>query len=248
MAKKVLIWCCYAAIAIMIAVGAEILLHENRRRKVASMLDAGVCMVSARVCPHTIDGRIAAIEKKKPWLSSKAKRSGGALRIFVFKSERVAELVAPGWESPIRYPMTGFSGTLGPKLQEGDGQIPEGVYDVEYLNPNSRFYLSLKVSYPNVFDREQARRDGRENLGGDIMIHGKDVTIGCIPVGDDAIEDIFYLVHSVGVGNVVVVISPYDMRKGRKPELENSPVPWYRDLYDRIEKASICNPKKGQQQ
>ena len=200
------------------------------------MLDVGVCMVTGRFCSHTIDERIAAIDKKNPWLYSKAKQAGGALRIFVFKNERVVELSAPGWESTIRYPMTGFSGTLGPKLQEGDGQIPEGVYGVEYLNPNSRFYLSLKVSYPNAFDREQASRDGREHLGGDIMIHGKDVTVGCIPVGDDAIEAIFYLVHSVGIGNVVVVISPYDMRQGRKPELENSPIPWYGDLCDRIGK------------
>ena len=108
----------------MIAAAGVILSNENRRRKVASILDAGVCMVTARFCPHTIDERIAAIDKKKPWLSAKAARAGGALRIFAFKSERVVELAAPGWESPLRYPMTGFSGTLGPKLQEGDGQIP----------------------------------------------------------------------------------------------------------------------------
>ena len=48
---------------------------------------------------------------------------------------------------------------------------------IEYLNPNSRFYLSLKVSYPNVSDRARAKVDKRVNLGGDIMIHGKAVTI-----------------------------------------------------------------------
>ena len=222
----------------MIAVSALILANENLRRKIASMLDVGVCMATSRFCPHTItiDERIAAIEKKKPWLASKSVQSGGALRIFVFKSERVVELAAPGWESPIRYQMTGFSGTLGPKLQECDGQMPEGVYGVEYLNPNSRFYLSLKVSYPNSFDREKARCDGRKDLGGDIMIHGNNVTIGCVPVGDDAIEDIFYLVYSAGIQNTTVVISPYDMRQGRKPELENSSVPWYGELLDVIEK------------
>ena len=233
---KFLIWHCCAAMAAMIVAGGLAFTNENRRRKVVSMLDVGCCVAMSRVCSYTIEERIEAIEKKKPWLYAMAARSDGVLRILVFKSERVVELCAPGWEAPLRYPLTGFSGTLGPKLQEGDLQIPEGVYGVEYLNPNSRFYLSLKVSYPNAFDREQASRDGREHLGGDIMIHGKDVTVGCIPVGDDAIEAIFYLVHSVGIGNVVVVISPYDMRQGRKPELENSPIPWYGDLCDRIGK------------
>lgn len=86
--------------------------------------------------------------------------------------------------------MTGTSGTLGPKREEGDGQIPEGVYGVEDLNPNSLFHLSLKVSYPNAFDREMAKREGCGNLGGDIMVHGGSATVGCIPIGDDAIEEV----------------------------------------------------------
>jgi len=58
------------------------------------------------------------------------------------------------------YPFTGFSGGLGPKLREGDGQIPEGVYAIEYLNPNSQFHLSVKLDYPNVFDKAKGRADG----------------------------------------------------------------------------------------
>jgi murein L,D-transpeptidase YafK len=139
--------------------------------------------------------------------------------------------------------MTAFSGTLGPKLREGDGQIPEGVYGIEYLNPNSRFYLSLKVSYPNASDRARAKADKRVKLGGDIMLHGKAVTIGCVPVGDDAIEDIFYLAHAVGIRNVSVIIAPYDMRKGRKPELERSKLKWYPDLCREIDIA-LCGSAK----
>ena len=85
------------------------------------------------------------------------------------------------------FPFQGFSGTLGPKLREGDGQIPEGLYRIEYLNPNSSYHLSLKIDYPNAFDREKGRSDGRERLGYDIFIHGKSVTVGCIPIGDEAI-------------------------------------------------------------
>ena len=104
---------------------------------------------------------------------------------------------------------------------------------------NSSYYLSLKVTYPNASDRARAKADGRTNLGGDIMIHGKAVTIGCVPVGDDAIEDIFYLASAVGIKNVSVVIAPYDMRKGRKPELERSPLKWYPDLCREIDIA-LC--------
>ena len=197
----------------------------------------GVDVVAAKSSRHTIADRNAAILAKKPQLKAAAKSAGGKLRILVFKNERMVELHAPGWKAPRKYPMTAFSGTLGPKLREGDGQIPEGVYRIEYLNPNSSYYLSLKVSYPNASDRARAKKDGRANLGGDIMIHGKAVTIGCVPVGDDAIEDIFYLASAVGIKNVSVVIAPYDMRKGRKREMECSPLAWYPDLCKEIETA-----------
>lgn len=184
-------------------------------------------IVKARMERRTVEDRVAEILVKKPGLKAVAESAQGALRILVFKHERMVEVQAPGWPEPRRYPMTAFSGTLGPKLREGDGQIPEGVYGLEYLNPNSSYHLSMKVSYPNADDRAQAAKDGRTNLGGDIMIHGSNATVGCVPVGDEAIEELFCLVHAVGLRNVVVVMAPYDMRKGRNPELERSPLPWY---------------------
>ena len=204
---------------------------------VRETMDLGAGVIAAKAARHSIADRTAAILAKKPQLKSVAKSAGGKLQILVFKSERSVEVHAPGWEAPRIYPMMAFSGTLGPKLQEGDGQIPEGIYGIEYLNPNSSYYLSLKVTYPNASDRTRAKADGRTNLGGDIMIHGKAVTIGCVPVGDDAIEDIFYLASEVGVKNVSVVIAPYDMRKGRKPELERSPLNWYPVLCNEINAA-----------
>ena len=95
------------------------------------------------------------------------------------------------------------------------------------------------MSYPNASDRARAKKDGRTKLGGDIMIHGKNVTIGCIPIGDDAIEDVFYIVNAVGIKNVSVIIAPYDMRRGRRPELEKSPLAWYPELLWEIEIA-LC--------
>ena len=204
---------------------------------VRETVELGAGVIASKTSRHTIADRTAAILAKKPHLKNEAKSAGGKLRILVFKNERSVEVHAPGWKAPRIYPMTAFSGTLGPKLCEGDGQIPEGVYGIEYLNPNSSYYLSLKVTYPNASDRARAKADGRTNLGGDIMIHGKAVTIGCVPVGDDAIEDIFYLASAVGIKNVSVIIAPYDMRKGRRPELERSPIKWYPNLCNEIHTA-----------
>jgi hypothetical protein len=81
---------------------------------------------------------------------------------------------APGGELRhiTSYPILAASGGPGPKLRRGDRQVPEGVYRVESLNPNSLYHLSLRLNYPNEFDRAMVAADGRTDLGGDIMIHG----------------------------------------------------------------------------
>ena len=192
----------------------------------------------------SVTDRTAAIVLAKPWIADVTRRAKGSLSIIVFKKERIVEVHAPGWAEPRKYNMTGFSGRLGPKLCEGDRQIPEGIYGIEYLNPNSRFHLSLRVSYPNEFDRKRAIQDGRTDLGGDIMIHGGHATIGCIPIGDDAIEELFYFVAMIGKENTKVIIAPYDMRKSRNRELESSSLLWYGDLCDDICRALGCGDRR----
>ena len=92
---------------------------------------------------------------------------------------------------------------------------------MESLNPNSRFHLALRVNYPNKFDIEMARRNGRDlkNLGGYVMIHSQEDTVGCIPFCDEAIEEIFVLAAKVGVGNVI--ITPYNLLGNGKVKTEN---------------------------
>lgn len=197
--------------------------------------------ILSRLSRKSVDSRLSAIGAAKPQIVEAAGQIKGSLSILVFKNERLVELHATGWKAPRIYEMTGFSGRLGPKLREGDGQIPEGVYGIEYLNPNSAFHLSLKVSYPNAFDREMAGKDGRTNLGGDIMIHGGRATVGCIPIGDDAIEEVFFFAAKAGTENTTVVIAPYDMRKCRRPDLERSPLSWYGSLCDAIAAAFAGN-------
>ncbi len=137
------------------------------------------------------------------------------LRFVALKEERLLELWGERngfWQFIKTYPVFAASGTEGPKLQEGDRQVPEGHYRITHLNPNSAFHLSLGIDYPNPADREQAIIDGRQQLGGDIMVHGKAVSVGCLAIGDEAIEEIFALVARVGTANSDILIAPYDLR------------------------------------
>lgn len=132
------------------------------------------------------------------------------------------------------YPILGASGVLGPKLREGDRQVPEGLYRIESLNPNSLYHLALRVNYPNAFDKAKGALDGREDLGCDIMIHGKDCSIGCLAMGDEAAEELFVLAAETGRDNMAVILSPVDFRvrelPPRMPELPE----WTAGLYDAI--------------
>ena len=161
------------------------------------------------------------------------------LALLAFKEEQILEVWGKQeqtWRNITRYPFTATSGALGPKLREGDGQIPEGLYRIEALNPNSKYHLSLRVNYPNDFDLAMAEREGRTRLGGDIYLHGKNATVGCIPVGDPAIEDLFALVYAAGLPHVCVIIAPHDFRKNpTRPALPD--LIWGRLLYDMIELA-----------
>ena len=132
------------------------------------------------------------------------------------------------------YPILGASGSLGPKLKEGDCQVPEGLYRIESLNPNSMFHLSLRVNYPNAFDKKIAAQEGRTNLGGDIMIHGNRCSIGCLAMGDPTAEELFILAAETGAENISVILSPVDFRV-RDFEGDFSQMPsWVPDLYQQI--------------
>src|SRR5688572_11462325 len=133
-----------------------------------------------------------------------------------------------------RYRVLAASGELGPKLREGDRQVPEGIYPIESLNPNSSFHLSLRVGYPNTFDLEKARLEGRTNPGSDIMIHGKAASIGCLAMGDPAAEELFVLAAETGVENIKLILSPFDFRTRPLPASVNAKPKWIPELYASI--------------
>lgn len=161
-----------------------------------------------------------------------------SLTLAAFKDERTLELYAPDRDSTMRfvraYPILAASGGPGPKLREGDLQVPEGIYRIDFLNPNSRYHLSLHVNYPNAYDRAQARREGRTRLGGDIMIHGNAVSAGCLAMGDEAAEDLFVLAADTALPRLTLIISPVDFR--RTDFTLDSPA-WAEELYAQIRAA-----------
>lgn len=158
------------------------------------------------------------------------------LTLIGLKHERQLEVwgeLLGKWRLIHTYNFTAYSGQLGPKLREGDGQIPEGIYPITYLNPNSKFHLSLRIGYPNSFDKRVARQDKRTNLGSDIMIHGSRVTSGCIPIGNDNIEELYFLAEKVGITNIKVILSPVDFRR-RDVEIKDKKHLWLSELYTNI--------------
>lgn len=159
----------------------------------------------------------------------------GKITLLALKDAATLELWAETENGPrlIRaYPIQALSGISGPKLREGDGQVPEGIYSIEGLNPNSAYHLSMKLNYPNKFDLKHAQAEGRTQPGTNIFIHGKAVSIGCLAMGDPAIEELFVLAADIGSANIQVAIAPHDPRSRPLPT-DIEPV-WVSTLYGQL--------------
>jgi murein L,D-transpeptidase YafK len=135
------------------------------------------------------------------------------------------------------YPVLAASGHPGPKLLEGDNQVPEGIYKIEALNPNSTFHLSLRVNYPNDFDKKMGDIDGRIKLGSDIMIHGRNVSIGCIAIGNEAIEELFILAAQSNWQKWELLLAPHDLRK--QPRMAQANLPTWVEQLDKMLLAKL---------
>ncbi|MEM1321120.1 MAG: L,D-transpeptidase family protein [Bacteroidota bacterium] len=112
-----------------------------------------------------------------------------------FKEEQVLEVWGRSekkmpYRKLLTYKFCQLSGKPGPKRKEGDRQVPEGLYHIDRFNPKSNYYLSLGLDYPNRSDKI---RGDRERPGSDIFIHGDCVTVGCIPITDDKIKELYIL-------------------------------------------------------
>lgn len=160
------------------------------------------------------------------------------IALLAFKEERTVELWAKNpaqpWKRIHNYPLTGFSGHLGPKLRVNDKQIPEGVYKLVNFNPFSSMHLSMMINYPNTFDRIQGYKDGRRDLGNNIFIHGSNLSVGCLAIGDSAIDQLFLLTRRVGLSNTQIIIAPNDLRHNNPSTPKFAQPKWLPDLYKKI--------------
>lgn len=193
---------------------------------------------------HTIEDRVAslgpAVERRLVPLFEQACLPYPPCEVayVVFKDERTLEVYGraeaeAGWRFVKAYAVLGMSGRTGPKLTEGDRQVPEGLYQSDFLNANSRHHLSIRLNYPNDDDRKQAERDGRKKLGGDIMIHGGTASIGCLAMGDAAAEDLFILAALAREKQTQIIVSPSDFRR-KTMELDATTPLWIIELYRAI--------------
>lgn len=160
------------------------------------------------------------------------------IALLAFKKEKHLQLWAQDekrvWRHIYTYPLTASSGRLGPKLRERDLQIPEGIYRLTAFNPFSSMHLSLMINYPNQFDKIKASQDGRQKLGGDIFLHGKSLSVGCLAVGDYAIDQLFLLTRRVGLSHVQLIIAPNDLRVAQPATNRIGQPRWLPELYSQL--------------
>ena len=150
-----------------------------------------------------------------------------AILLRAFKKEGALELWGAASEAgPYvllkTYGICATSGVLGPKRRFGDEQVPEGFYDLDFFNPQSNFYLSMHINYPNGADRILGYR---QNLGGTIYLHGNCASIGCIPITDDGIKEVYWLavlVRNGGAKHLPIQIFPARLTEAKFQELAKS--------------------------
>lgn len=164
------------------------------------------------------------------------------------KSEAQLELYGCGpdesWRRIESYPIRAASGELGPKLREGDRQVPEGLYAIESLNPNSRFHVALRLNYPSPWDLLRAAEDGRTEPGSDIMIHGGSASVGCLAMGDEVAEELFTLAADIGIDQIHVLICPVDLRQWDLPPDYPTQPDWIEEHLSRIKSALEYLPER----
>jgi len=207
--------------------------------------------VPAEVTLSTHPRAAAAAERVRPKLErdlwEKDMRLGEPVFLRAFKEERLLEVfvkrkTSEKYELFRTYRVAGTSGVLGPKLAEGDGQVPEGFYytGLKSMNPESMYHLSFNINYPNAYDRFHQR------TGSHIMIHGSYVSIGCLAMTDEKIEEIFTMADAAlrnGQEFFRVHVYPFritDERMARAAEDPNK-LFWdnLREGYDLFEKTSL---------
>ena len=137
-----------------------------------------------------------------------------SILLRAFKQEKEVELWVKNTNQVYilfkTYTVCAASGALGPKRKMGDYQVPEGYYHIDRFNPQSNFYLSLGLNYPNASDRILS---DFKSPGGDIFIHGYCASIGCLAMTDDRIKEIYVVaVEAINSGQSAIPVYIYPFR------------------------------------
>lgn len=158
------------------------------------------------------------------------RKSNVQIYIRAFKMENTLELWAKNkrdgsYQLISDYKFCESSGRLGPKREQGDRQIPEGIYHISAFNPSSNYHLSLKINYPNASDSILGVEG---NYGGMIFIHGGCASIGCIPITDDWISELYVIsvmAKEAGQDKIPVHIFPARLNQPNLTSLKKQDYP-----------------------
>ncbi len=116
------------------------------------------------------------------------------------------------------YRVCALAGSMGPKRMEGDYQVPEGFYYINEFNPRSSYHLSLGINYPNASDRVLS---DSVKPGGEIYIHGSCLTVGCIPIQDSQIEELYTMAaYAKAAGQDFIPVHIFPIRYSNKKSFE----------------------------
>jgi len=153
--------------------------------------------------------------------------------LLYFKDENALKLFVTNKAGKLKllksYTPVSASGGQGPKLKEGDLQIPEGCYGI--TNLDAMTHLAFWVNYPNAVDRSNATHDHRTNLGGNIQVHAGSFSTGCIVLSNEDMQELFLLGYEVGCKNIELVVTPCNLL-AKKPDVDFRIQPkWLPKLY-----------------
>ncbi len=167
-----------------------------------------------------------AYQEKENYLTNKLKQKNLSLQnlnilMVAYKEEGELEMYVKSktdksYQKLLTYDICRGSGDLGAKNRQGDYQVPEGFYYINHFNPMSSYFLSLGISYPNLADKRRNPTRTTKELGGAIYLHGSCVTIGCIPVTDEYIKEIYVLAvqaRANGQAKIPIYVFPFRFTK-----------------------------------
>jgi murein L,D-transpeptidase YafK len=232
----------------------------NRRPLVRSLLASAAIVAAVMLggCDtDTVAPTLRSLQPLSPQMIAEIERKNmnkeSPILVRIFKEESELEVWKEDQSGRMAllktYPICRWSGDLGPKIKQGDRQAPEGFYTItpSLMNPNSSYYLSINMGYPNTYDRSHNR------TGSFLMIHGDCSSAGCYAMTDEQIAEIYALARESffgGQGSFQIQAFPFRMTAQNMARHRNSPhMPFWRMLklgYDHFEvtrqepKVDVC--------